>query len=123
MWHNLKDIPPSLRPAPLPLFPSGWQYFQRWRSLRWFVLLLLPGTVSVLVSAWRHGVQAILGLAILTSLTAAITAILFIALCSGCTSSNWGTWFRSREPFRYWLDVFILSIAYFALSGAAWLMK
>ena len=37
-----KAVPVSQRPRRLSIFPRGLAYFKSWRSLRWFLLLLLP---------------------------------------------------------------------------------
>ena len=45
-----------------------------------------------------------------------VTAFLFVFLCSGIASSNWGTHFRRREPVRYWLQVVVIAAAYIFVS-------
>lgn len=101
------------------LFPRTAPYFQEWRTLRWFLLLSLPPLVSG-VSFWLRRHQA--GGAIFFGFVGvAMDAYLFTALCSGMTSSNWGTYFRDREPIRYWFEVVLLAAVYLALPAVGFL--
>ena len=107
-------VPP---PRAQPLFPDGWVHFKRWRTLRWFCLLLLPLGPSVAAAWGRAGVKTavILGL-----LGVAVAAALFVTLASGVTSSNWGTFDRGREPRRYWEGACLLMLFYAGLCAAGW---
>lgn len=114
MHEHLKDIPAAERPKMVSLFPWGASCFRAWRSVRWFVGLLLPVAASA-VSLWyrQHG----LGVSLFVGLVGAyVAACLFVALCSGMASSNWGTYFREREPRQYWLQVVIAGVVYLALA-------
>ena len=118
MHDYLKDIPVTERPKMVPLFPSGASCFRAWRSLRWFLALLLPITGSA-VAYWlrKHEIGFILFICIVGALVA---ACLFVALCSGMASSNWGTHFRQTEPIRYWLQIVVMGIAYVGISCAGY---
>lgn len=114
MHENLKDIPTAERPKMLPLFPWGAPYFRAWHSLRWFLLMVTPIIASTSTLWFRKqetGLVLFLGL-----IGAAVTAFLFVALCSGMASSNWGTHFRRGEPVRYWLQVVVIAAAYIFVS-------
>lgn len=120
MHDNLRSLPCERRPKSIPVFPPGWAYFRSWRTCRWFLLLLTPVVASVVAAVVRDrpwpgaGVLGMLGLA--------VASALFVTLLSGMSSSNWGTYCRTREPVRYWLDVAILGAAYLglALAGYFW---
>src|SRR5262245_1091933 len=108
-----EDTPVGERPRMVSPCPEGFVYFRKWRSLRWFLLLVPPvlasGSAVVLRGqGWVPAVFVIVG-------GHFIGAALFVVLASGMSSSNWGTYFRSREPLRYWLDVAILATAYFMM--------
>jgi hypothetical protein len=120
IWKSLEEMPPSQRQRKLPFFPSGWIYFRQWHFARWFLVLSLPVALSVLAAFWRHGFFAALCIAFFGFVLA---ALLFIVLASGMTSSNWGTYFRSREPVRYWVDVCILIAACIGACAAGWFVK
>jgi hypothetical protein len=76
------------------LFPQGLVFFQSWRTLRWFLLMLVPVLVSAGAS-WARLQDG--GLVIVVGLVGvAVASILFVELCSGMASSNWGTHFRSK---------------------------
>src|SRR6185436_14062302 len=101
MHEHLKDLPVAERPKMVSLFPWGASYFRAWRSLRWFLGLLLPVAGSA-VSLWYH--QHGIGVS------------LIVALDSGMASSNWGTHFRQSEPRQYWLQVTVVGVVYLGLS-------
>ena len=112
--EHLKDVPVAYRPKMLPLFPWGTPYFRAWRSLRWFLGLLFPIAGSAL-SLWHH--QHGIGLSLLVGLVVVyISACLFVALCSGMVTSNWGTYFRQTEPSQFGLHIVILGMLYLGLS-------
>ena len=52
-----------------------------------------------------------------------VTAIGFVTLFSGMSSLNHGTYFRRREPIRYWLSVLIWGSAYVFVTIAGFLMR
>jgi hypothetical protein len=116
MHEHLKDIPVAERPKMVALFPWGAAYFRAWHTLRWFLGLLLPVTGSA-VALWVHGHG--IGVSLFVGfLGAFVAAGLFVALCSGMASSNWGTHFREREPRQYWVQVAVMGVVYLALSVA-----
>ena len=118
MHEHLKEIPVERRPKMLPLLPGGASYFRVWRSLRWFLVLLVPVAGSA-VSLWsrKHGI----GLSLIVGVLGIfVAASLFVDLCSGMTSSNWGTYFRQTEPKRYWLQVAVVAFFYLAISCAGY---
>jgi hypothetical protein len=82
--------------------------------------MLLPVGIAMTIAIQRHRMFAGLGIATIATVLA---AVLFVTLCSGCSSSNWGTYFRSREPGRYWFDVAIGSIIYCAICAAVWFVN
>ena len=51
-------------------------------------------------------------------LDTSVATLLFVFLCSGMSSSNTGTYLRSREPVRFWAEIGLLGAAYIALSCA-----
>ncbi|MBL8792650.1 MAG: hypothetical protein JNM56_01965 [Planctomycetia bacterium] len=120
MHDQLRSLPCERRPQSIAVFPQGWAYLRSWRTFRWFLLLLAPVVASVVAIVvrdrpwWGAGLLGLLGLA--------VASALFVTLQSGMSSSNWGTYFRTREPGRYWLDVAILGAAYLgiALAGYFW---
>ena len=117
MWSSLENIQPSKRPPNQSVFPDARVYFQRWVWFRWFLLLLLPVAQSACVAVWRGQIYPACFIAISG---ATIATFLFIDLASGATSSNWGTYFRSSEPLRYWLSVMVFAVAYVGISVAGW---
>jgi lipopolysaccharide export LptBFGC system permease protein LptF len=120
MHKQLKDIPVSERAKMVSLFPWGVPFFREWRLLRWFLASLLPVMASAL-SPWfrehRLGTSLFIGI-----LGAYLAACLFVALCSGMTSSNWGTFFRQSEPTQYWSTVVIMGALYLGCSCAGYLV-
>lgn len=110
--ESLKDVPVARRPKTLALFPWRTPYFRSWHFLRWFLMLLLP-LVANAVAFWSRGpAQSLL----VFFGGALVAAALFVQLCSGMVSSNWGTHFRQSEPVRYWLQVSVAAAAYLLLS-------
>lgn len=92
------------------LFPRGARYFRAWRSLRWFLGLLFPVAGSA-VSLWYH--QHGVGVSLFFFFVGAyVAACLFVALCSGMASSNWGTHFRQSEPSQYWMQTSFIGAVY-----------
>lgn len=113
MHQHLKNVPVAERPTMVALFPWGAPYFTRWRSLRWFLALLLP-VAGIAASLWSHRHER--GLSLFVGLGGIyVAACLFVALFSGMASSNWGTHFRHSEPRQYWLQVAVVGIVYLIL--------
>ncbi len=114
MYEDLQKLPPRARPKMICLFPQGLVFFQSWRTLRWFLLMLVPVLVSAGAS-WARLQDG--GLVIVVGLVGvAVASILFVELCSGMASSNWGTHFRSKEPGRYWAQVLFIALFYLMVS-------
>lgn len=115
MYESLKDMPVARRPKSLELFPWGTPYFRAWRFLRWYLALLLPLAASA-AALWlaRGPVQSL----VVFFGGALVAAALFVEVCSGMASSNWGTHFRQSEPVRYWLQVAVTAVGYLFLSCA-----
>jgi hypothetical protein len=84
------------------------------------VLVLLP-VLSSAGAAWVRG-RAAGEVVLLLAIGVVVSVILFVVLCSGVSSSNWGTYSRRSEPVRYWLDVGILCLAYVGLCLAGYWM-
>jgi hypothetical protein len=103
--------------TPQPIFPAGFIYFRHWTSLRWYLLLVVPIAISVCVCIRRHQIGFAVGV---LTFGLVVTAILFVAICSGKSSSNWGTYFKLRDPLGYWLDIAVLVGAYAGLALAGW---
>jgi hypothetical protein len=118
MHEHLKSIPVEHRPKMISLFPAGACYFRTWQTFRWFLVLLWPVASSVAsIYVRKHAI----GVVILVGLTGVfVAATLFVDLCSGMASSNWGTYFRETEPRRYWSQVAIVAGIYGALSSAGY---
>ena len=114
-FEGLDDIPVRERPRSLTM--SGDRYFRQWKTVRWFVLLMIPVAASGAAGFVRDG--TFLGGAMLAMGTA-VAYLLFLTLCSGGVSSNTGTYFRSTEPIRYWLNVIALAVAYLFPCLAGW---
>ena len=118
-WSQLSDgfenLKPSARPR-APLFPGGLVFFCRWRTLRWFILLAVPAIAgSTMVLVGGHAIASLISLVVgLTS-----SSVMFVVACSGMTSSNWGTYFRRREPVRYWISFAIAVAAYCTIVGGS----
>lgn len=111
----LKRVAVAQRPRMLWLFPWGTSYFRSWQTLRWFLLLVVPIIGSALLLGFhRHEIVGPLFVGFVGTYGA---ACLFVELCSGMASSNWGTHFRQTEPVRYWIQISMVTLAYLALSS------
>lgn len=96
----------------------GSPYIRTWQTARWFLALLVPISASVAASIVR-------GLPWLAVFTFAIIGIavafcLFATIASGVESSNWGTFFRRREPVQFWIGAGILAFIYAGMSVVGW---
>jgi hypothetical protein len=116
-----KAVPVSQRPRRLSIFPRGLAYFKSWRSLRWFLLLLLPWLPNSIAAYLRgFGPFNSIGLFLVG---AGLSIGLFVGLCSGMDSTNWGTFYRSTEPVRYWVVIAIGACFYLAFSVAGYFVR
>lgn len=120
MHDDLKKLSVEDRPKMVPLLPWGAQYFRAWHSLRWYLVQLVPVTASAAALGLRK--HAIGGGLILVFAGAFIAACLFVELCSGMATSNWGTHFRLTEPIPYWLQVAVVGILYLGASSFGYLL-
>jgi hypothetical protein len=89
-------------------------YFAAWRRLRWFLLLVLPMLCST--SAVYIRGRGMVAAACSVVLGVAVAAALFVELCSGMSSSNWGTFYRRREPVRFWLAIAWWGLCYLVIA-------
>lgn len=99
MQDDLEYTPCEQRPRLIPVLPGALPSFRSWPSLRWFLLLQLPVVGSATASLMRG--RPIGGAAMIILLGLATSTCLFAAICSRISSSNVGTYFRSREPIRF----------------------
>jgi hypothetical protein len=47
----------------------------------------------------------------------------FTTIASGIESSNWGTFFRRREPIRFWIGASMLTLCYAGMCLAGFVQK
>lgn len=114
MSNDLEDTPCSQRPRCVSLFASALVLFLTWRTLRWFLLLVPPLLCSAAAAHLRGRTWGeSLGLLLIGL---GFAAAMFVELSSGMSSSNWGTFFRRREPVRYWISVGFTALCYLAIS-------
>ena len=123
--EELKGMSPAQRQRKLPmglgLFPHGLAYFTEWRHLRWFLLCWFPNAISFFVLLPGHhrlGVHVLLAV-----LSPFFLAAAFVSFRSGVTSSNLGTFFRDREPVRFWISTGVPALAYIVLSGCYYAVR
>ena len=110
MYQELRGMPVADRPRMLPLFPWGTPYFRRWRTLRWFLVVLAPVLASAF-QLWRH--QHGVGVAVFFGVVGGwLAACLFVTLASGMSSSSWGTYFRQTEAAEYWMQTGFIGVVY-----------
>jgi hypothetical protein len=88
---------------------------------RWFLLLLIPALASGAATVFR-GVGWFPAF-VISVLGVSVAAALFVVLCSGITSSIWGTYFRRREPIEYWISVAVLVLSYLAICSAGYFVE
>jgi hypothetical protein len=99
----------------------GAPSLRKWRTARWFVVLLIPVMASCIAAIARN-LPAVAPIFVVLFGTA-VAFFLFAAIASGVESSNWGTYFRSREPVRFWIGVAISAIIYASISSAGWVLN
>jgi hypothetical protein len=114
MTKDWRNEPCGSRPRRIPLFPRGLAYFRTWRTLRWFLVLMLPLLCSA-GAACVHGRGLLMAGGILL-LGTTFAGALFVDLCSRMSSSNWGTFYRGREPARFWITVVWCSLFYLVMA-------
>lgn len=118
-YDYLRNIPVKKRPKMVAIW--GKEYFSDSKNWVWILFASIPGLVSAIYNAiflyrWWW---AIFGLIV----SEFLIAICFTAFCSGMTSSNWGTYFRDSEPYRYWFSITFIFVAYFFVFALMWLGK
>ena len=118
-YDHLRQIQPKDRPKSLSIW--GKEYFSRWKYLKWFILASIPGITNALVMGFslNRWQWALFGFAICQYLT----IVGFISLCSGTCTSNWGTYFKDKEPWPFWIHMLIISGAYVFVICLMWLGK
>lgn len=117
-YDYLKDVPVRSRPKMLSVW--GKAFFTDSKRVRWLVLASFPGVASAIWNAiLSRWVWALFGLV----LSQVLVLIGFTTICSGMASSNWGTYFRSSEPGRYWAEVVFIVGAYAFVMTGMWMGK
>jgi hypothetical protein len=119
-FEEIESVPCAARPRSIPVFPGGLRFFRDWKTAKWVLLMLLP-VLSSAGAAWVRG-RAAREAVILLAVGVAASVVVFVMLCSGVSSSNWGTYSRRREPVRYWVDVGLFGLAYIGLCLAGYWM-
>ncbi len=118
MIDEWKNMPCASRPR-IPVFPRGLAFFRLWKTVRWFLLLVFPMVASAAsMYLRRRSLGATVGLLVIDTCFA---SVLFVDLCSGTSSSNWGNYCRRREPVRYWLVTGWLGLFYLACLIAGYM--
>jgi hypothetical protein len=113
--------PSAINTGRIPTFPRGVRYFRSLRTLRWFLLMLVPVSCSALGAFLRHGIGIeVFGVVVLGI---GFTAMLFVDLYSRVSSSNWGTFSRSQEPIHYWFGTGVWIAAYVLISVAGYFVS
>lgn len=105
----------------LSTFPRGAKYFRKWRTFRWFLLMLVPVLSSALGAFIRRRGMGV-GLSVIV-MGLVVAAMLYVDLCSGVSSSNWGTYSRHHEPVRYWFGVGVWTAFYVLISIAGYFVS
>jgi NADH:ubiquinone oxidoreductase subunit 6 (subunit J) len=80
--------------------------------------MLVPVSASVIVSIIR-GAQLI-PVVVIALMGIAVAFCLFATIASGVTSSHRWTFFRQREPVRFWIGVVILALWYILMCISGW---
>lgn len=113
-----RSLPVSERMKRISVVSWEKGYYAEWRKVRWFILLLAP----VAAGALRRLLAAKYGLGLLGFLLGSgFTLILYFALLRGGVSSNKGTYFRTTEPVRFWLDILFVTAFYLLALYGLWL--
>lgn len=119
MYDQYRYLRPKERPRSLGMWPDGTAL--AWHNFRWLLLLFLPPCASAIGGYCLENLS--IAAAIFIFLAGSLSAVvLFTQLHYGVTSSNHGTYFRNREPVRFFIDVIITSAMYLLLSAQGWFM-
>lgn len=106
--------PPS---ETIALLPRALDALSHWRTLRWYVLLFIPhAAADVHLGMRAHSALTTVFMIIVGALLA---AVIVTDLCTGVTSSNWGTYLRARQPARYWCSLLVSTLFYLGMIAAA----
>ncbi len=114
------SIPPRQRTGFGPIYENQLRHLTQWRTLRWFllgVLALLPGVVFMVHRGRPLEAFVVFVIGLL------LENLLVWNLASGITCSNHGTFFRSREPVRYWVDVALIAAVFAGLCVGIWFIR
>lgn len=116
-YDYLREVPVKDRPKKIATWEK--EFFANRKYLPWLVLASLPGLASAgwnafVLSRWAW---ASFGLAS----TELLAVIGFTTVCSGMSSSNWGTYFKDLEPFNYWLDMMLIVGGYIFVMTGMWM--
>ena len=120
MYEELQSLHPADRPSSLNQWTLAGPHLRSWKSARWLVLMLF----AVAASAVASGIRGLPGLAaIFIALAGPVVALaLFGTIASGISSSNWGIYFRRREPLQFWVLTGIWGLAYLGIALMGWLL-
>jgi hypothetical protein len=121
MLDNLESLPCKDRPRMLSQSTLGAPSLRKWRTARWLVVALIPVMASCVAASARN-LPAVAPIFIALFGTG-IAFSLFATIASGVESTNWGTYFRSRERVRFWIGVATNVIIYAAVSIAGWALN
>ena len=115
-YDHLRKLRPKDRPKSLSIW--GKEYFTSWKYLKWFILASIPGITNALVMGfaldkWK---SSLFGFAICQYLT----VVGFVSLSSGMCTSNWGTYFRDKEPGQFWNHLFVILGVYVFVICLMW---
>jgi hypothetical protein len=118
-YDYLRQYHPKDRPKMLPVW--GNEYFMNWKYLRWFMLSSLPGIMNAFVlgfafSKWKWSIFGFI-------VSQYLIMVGFVFLCSGMCSSNWGTYFKEKEPEPYWNHIKAIIGAYILVMCLMWFGK
>ena len=117
-YDYLKDVPVRSRPRMLSVWDTA--FFTDSKRVSWLVLASAPGVLSAIWNATSsRWAWALFGFVA----SQFLVLIGFTTICSGMASSNWGTYFRSSEPGRYWAAVVVIACAYAFVMTGMWIGK
>ena len=98
----------------------------RVKSLMFLILTIVSMTVSAGDAAGPEvtipGTETralnseIVGHVLLAILSFGVLTVTYVAVCSGMVSSNHGTYFKDREPVRFWLSTGVCGVIYLVLT-------
>jgi hypothetical protein len=116
-YDKLKDIEPRQRPKMLGL-PWTKECFQGPRLFIFMTAVLALIGNGMLAAIIRDRWTPLLA----TFIALPFLAVTHLSVCSGFTSSNTGTYFRDREPIRFWLQTVLAGVCTAFGAVCAWLI-